>query len=96
MLNTNVRQPFSLEEVFTVHRPFQCNGVWYANGDDFPASEVKDERRLRKMYEARFINFKLQLAKPAKELSKELLGNKETNEELTAKQKRRLARLGRA
>lgn len=84
----SIRQPFTANAVFTAHRPFQCNGIWYAAGEDFDGSEVKDERRLRKLYEARYLDIKTEKTTVTKEI------DEEASRALSKKQERRLARKG--
>ncbi len=61
------RLPFTYADNYTVSRPFTYNGKKYAYGDNFNVEKAEcDNRKLRQLYDARYINVKAKKKEKAK------------------------------
>lgn len=61
------RQPFSHKGPFVANRLFKINGVTYKAGDELDTTRVAvDARKLRQLYDARFLNMAGDVTAPKK------------------------------
>lgn len=56
MTRSNAREPFDVERSYAVSKAMTFQGIRYAPGDHFPR-EATNTRRLRQLYEQRYLTF---------------------------------------